>query len=85
MFDTLGTDIYKSWNDDQRKDEIAKLVAGYRSGLPLAIIFQMASAIAGSPDNDREQLAAIIPAEERHLIVGRLKGQEQSLAASFLM
>jgi len=85
MFDTLGADIYKSWNDEQRKDEIAKLVAGYRSGLPLSIIFQMASAIAGSPDSAREHLAAIIPAEERHRMVGKEKGEAQALAASFLM
>lgn len=85
MFDTLGADIYKAWSDDQRKDEIARLVAGYRSGLPLTIIFQMATAIAGSPEAAREILATLITAEERHLIVGRLKGEEQTLAASFLM
>ncbi len=85
MFDTLGADIYKTWSDDQRKDEIAKLVAGYRSGLTLQIVFQMASAIAGSPESAREILATLITAEERHLIVGRLKGEEQTLAASFLM
>lgn len=85
MFDTLGSDIYQSWNDEQRKDEIAKLVAGYRSGLPLTIIFQMASAIAGSPDSAREHLAAIIPAEERHRMVNKEKGEAKTLAASFLM
>jgi len=85
MFDTLGADIYKTWSNDQRKDEIAKLVAGYRSGLTLQIVFQMASAIAGSPESAREILATLITAEERHLIVGRLKGEEQTLAASFLM
>lgn len=85
MFDTLGADIYQTWSDDQRRDEIAKLVAGYRSGMPLQILFQMASAIAGSPDAAREILATLITAEERHLIVGRLKGEEQTLAASFLM
>lgn len=85
MFDQMGADIYKSWTDEQCRDEIAKLVAGYRAGLPIVILFQMSSAIAGSPDSAREHLSAIIPAQERHLIVGRLKGQEQSLAASFLM
>ena len=85
MFDTLGADIYQSWNDEQRKDEIAKLVAGYRSGLPLTIIFQMASAIAGSPEAAREMLAAVIPAEERHRMVTKEKGEAQTLAASFLM
>ena len=85
MLDQIGADIYKSWTDDQRRDEIARLVAGYRAGLPLTIIFQMASSIAGSPDSAREHLAALIPAEERHRMVGKEKGEAQSLAASFLM
>lgn len=85
MINTIGADIYKSWSDDQRKDEIAKLVAGYRSGLPLTILLQMASAIAGSPEDAREFLAAVIPAEERHRMVAKEKGEAQSLAASFLM
>lgn len=85
MLNQIGADIYKSWSDDQRQDEIAKLVTGYRNGLPLTIVFQMASAISGSPDRAREYLAAIIPAEERHRMVGKEKGEAQSLAASFLM
>ena len=85
MLDQIGADIYTSWSEEQRRDEIAKLVAGYRAGLPLTIIFQMASSIAGSPDSAREHLAALIPAEERHRMVGKEKGEGQALAASFLM
>ncbi len=85
MFDQIGADIYKSWTDEQRRDEIAKLVSGYRSGLSIKILFQMASAIAGSPDSAREHLSALIPADERHRMVTREKGEGQTLAASFLM
>ncbi len=85
MFADIGADVYQSWSEEQRQAEIGKLVVGYRSGLPLTILLQMATAIAGSPDNAREHLAALIPATERHLIVGRLNGEEQSMAASFLM
>lgn len=85
MFDTLGSDIYRTWTEEQRRTEIGRLVEGYRSGLPVMIMLQMASAIAGNPGSAREHLAALLPAEDRHLIVGRLKGQEQSMAASFLM
>lgn len=85
MFASIGTDIYQSWSEEQRQTEIGKLVAGYRSGLPLTILLQMATAIAGSPESAREHLAVLIPATERHLIVGRLSGEEQSMAASFLM
>lgn len=85
MIEAIGADVYKSWNDDQRKAEIAKLVEGYRSGLALKILLQMATAIAGSPEAARDQLAALIPAEERHLMVTRQQGADQTLAAAFLM
>ncbi|MDY0301806.1 MAG: hypothetical protein RBQ99_09520 [Trichlorobacter sp.] len=85
MIEQIGADIYKSWTDEQRKNEIEKLLQGYRSGLPIQILLQMASAIAGNPDTAREYLAELIPAAERHLMVGKLKGEEQSLAAAFLM
>ena len=85
MFDKIGSDIYKTWTEEQRRAEIGKLVEGYRSGLPLTIMLQMTSAIAGDIDSAREHLATLLLAEDRHLIVGRLKGQEQSMAASFLM
>ena len=85
MFENIGADVYKTWSEEQRRAEIAKLVAGYRSGLPLEILFQMSSAIAGGPDSARDHLAAIIPADERHRMVTREKGTDQAVAASFLM
>lgn len=85
MIENIGADVYQSWSEEQRQAEIGKLVEGYRSGLPLKILLQMASAIAGSPEDAREHLAALIPAEERHLMVTRQKGADQGLAASFLM
>ncbi len=85
MFDNIGADIYKSWSEEQRRAEISKLVDGYRSGLALKILLQMSTAIAGSPEAARDDLAAIMPPEERHGIVKMSKGEERTLAASFLM
>lgn len=85
MLANIGADIYKTWSEEQRRAEIGKLVEGHRAGLPLEILFKMASAIAGSPDSAREHLAALIPAEERHRMVTREKGDDQAVAASFLM
>lgn len=85
MIESIGIDLYKSWSEEQRRAEIAKLVEGYRAGMAIKILFQMATAISGSPESARDTLAAIIPAEERHRMVTGLKGAEQSLAASFLM
>lgn len=85
MIENIGADVYQSWSEEQRRAEIGKLVEGYRSGLALKILLQMASAIGGSPEDAREHLAALLPAEERHLMVTRQKGADQALAASFLM
>lgn len=85
MLEQIGADIYKSWTEEQRKNEIEKLLQGYRSGLSMQILLQMSVAIAGDPDTAREYLIQLIPASERHLMVGKLKGEEQSLAVSFLM
>ena len=85
MLANIGADIYKTWSEDQRRAEIGKLVEGHRAGLPLEIMFQMSAAIAGSPDSARDHLAALIPADERHKMVTRLKGTDQAVAASFLM
>ena len=85
MIEAIGADVYKSWSDDQRKAEIAKLVEGYRSGRALKILLQMATAIAGSPEAARDHLRTLITAEERHLMVNRQKGEDQTLAAAFLM
>jgi len=85
MLANIGADIYKTWSEEQRRAEIGKLIEGHRAGLPLEILFKMASAIAGSPDSAREHLAALIPAEERHRMVTREKGDDQAVAASFLM
>ncbi len=85
MFENMGADVYKTWSEEQRRAEIGRLVEGYRNGLALKILLQMATGIAGSPETAREHLAALIPAEERHLMVTRQKGADQALAASFLM
>ncbi len=85
MFENIGAEVYKTWSEDQRRAEIGRLVEGYRSGLALKILLQMATGIAGSPDAARDHLAALIPAEERHTMVTRQKGTDQALAASFLM
>jgi len=85
MIENIGADIYKNWSEEQRRAEIGKLVEGYRSGLSIMILFQMASAIAGNPDSAREHLTALIPAEDRHKMVTCLKGTDQAVAASFLM
>lgn len=85
MIENIGAEVYQAWSEEQRRAEIGRLVEGYRSGLAIRILIQMATAIAGSPESARDHLAALIPAEERHRMVTSLTGPEQGLAASFLM
>lgn len=85
MFENIGADLYKTWSEEQRRLEIGRLVEGYRNGLALKVLLQMATGIAGSPEAARDHLVDLIPAEDRHIMVTRQKGEDQALAASFLM
>ena len=82
MFDTnsdLGAALFTSWTDEQRRDEIGRLVEGYRNGVPVGILCKMAETIAGSPELAREHLAAFMSLEERQAAV------EQETAAMRLL
>ena len=58
----LGESLYKTWNNKQRRDEIAKLVDGFRAGLPIGILCKMAEAIAGSRKQARKHLHRLLTA-----------------------
>ena len=81
----LGAAIFKTWTDEQRKEEIGRLVEGYRTGLPLGILCKMAETIAGSRELAREQLIAFMPIEERQAAVDKETGGMHVLATSFLL
>jgi hypothetical protein len=74
MFDTnsdLGAALFTSWTEEQRRDEIGRLVEGYRNGVPVGILCKMAETIAGSPEQAREHLAAFMSLEERQAAVAQ--------------
>ena len=50
----LGATLFKSWSVAQRREEIGKLVAGYRNGLPAGILCKMTETIAGNRKLDRK-------------------------------
>jgi hypothetical protein len=33
----LGEELFKGWTDEQKRDEIGRLVAGFRAGLPIGM------------------------------------------------
>jgi hypothetical protein len=87
MFDQksdLGAELFKSWTEKQRIDEIGKLVQGYRDGLPVGILCKMAETIAGNPKKASKMLKKILTNEECELAVKNAEGGMKPLVKSFL-
>ncbi len=82
--DDLGASVYKGWSNTQRRDEIAKLVEGYRNGLPVGILCKMAEAIAGSRKRARKQLHELLTVEERESAITRETGGMLIMVRDFL-
>jgi hypothetical protein len=81
----LGASVYKTWSPAQRRDEIAKLVEGYRAGLPVGILCNMAEVIAGSRKQAKKHLMKMLSTEERNLAISGETGGMQLLVKEFLL
>lgn len=79
-----GASLYKTWNKSQKREEIARLVEGYRNGLPVGILCKMVETIAGSRKQGRRYLCEMLTAEERRDAVAREIGGIQQLVKEFL-
>lgn len=64
----IGDDVYRSWSEEQRREEIGKLVQGFNNGLPVQILCQLATSIAGSRKLAAGHLAAFLTLPERKAI-----------------
>jgi len=82
---SLGGETFKEWPPAQRRDEIRKLVEGYRKGLPLGILLRMTEEIAGSRRLAREHLFDLLTADERQSAVDREVGGMKQLATEVLL
>ena len=83
--DDLGAALYKTWSTTQRRDEIARLVDGYRNGLPIGILFKMTEEIAGSRKKGRKVLQELLTLEERQAAIARETGGMLLLVKDFLL
>jgi hypothetical protein len=81
MLDSIGDDVYRTWSEEQRREEIGKLVQGYQNGLPVQILCQLSTSIAGSPELAREHLSAFLSGKERKAIVKKESGSNKQLRA----
>jgi len=75
----IGDEVYKSWTDEQRREEIGKLVQGYQNGLPVQIMCQMSTAIAGSLALAKLFLSEFLTPKERKSIVEKESGGNEEL------
>lgn len=80
----LGEALFKGWTDEQRRDEIGRLVTGFRAGLPIGIVCNMAEKIAGGEAPARRYLLSFMSLEERQDAVAKESGGVQDLVRRFL-
>ena len=81
----LGAALFKTWSEEQQREEIGKLVAGYRSGVPVGILCKMAETIAGSQEKAKAHLAHFLSAEERQQAVEKESGGMRIMVEAFLL
>ena len=87
MLQDIGAEIYQSWNEQQRREEIGKLVQGYQAGLSVGILCVMAASIAGSPTKAKKHLKALMTLNERKAAVANVADASDihKIASSFLL
>ncbi len=87
MLDTnndLGAALYKTWTEQQRSDEIEKLVTGYRNGLPIGILCKMSETIAGNRKKASKYLKQFLSTAERKTAVESATGAMSPIVKAFL-
>lgn len=84
MSGDLGQSMYKTWSPEQRREEIEKLVIGYRNGLPVGILCSMSEAIAGDRESAREVLIELLTPEECTTAINGESASMKELLTSFL-
>lgn len=80
----LGEAVFKEWTDEQRRDEIGRLVTGFRAGLPIGIVCNMAEKIAGGEASARRYLLSFMTLEERQSAAARESGGVKEVVSRFL-
>lgn len=81
----LGAALFKTWTEEQKREEIGKLVQGYRAGVPVGILCNMAQTIAGSLEQARKHLAHFMTVEERKAAAEKATGGLKPLVESFML
>ena len=80
----LGAALYKTWTEQQRSDEINKLVQGYRNGLPIGIVCTMTEAVAGNKKKAKKYLARFMTTTERTAAIASVPEEMAPRVKTFL-
>jgi hypothetical protein len=80
----LGASLYKTWSDKEKRDEIARLVEGYRKGLPVGILCKMSECIAGTKKRARKHLHSLMTPAERQAAIDKESSGVQILTRELL-
>lgn len=81
----LGASLFKTWDEEQKGEEIGRLVQGYRSGVPVGILCKMAETIAGDREKAREYLALHMDEEERRKAIESESGGMRQIVTEFML
>ncbi len=81
----LGAALFKTWTEQQRSDEIGKLVQGFRNGVPIGILCKMAETIAGDSKKARKHLKKLMTADERSAAIASAPEAMAPIVKSFLL
>ncbi len=83
--DDLGAALFKTWTEKERSNEIAKLVAGYKNGVPVGILCKMAETIAGERKLAKKYLKKCLTEAERIAAVASAPDAIRPMAKSLLL
>ena len=81
MLDSIGDDVYRTWSPEQCREEIGKLVQGFQNGLPVQILCQLSTSIAGDQASACAHISAFLTLKERKAIVKKESGDNRQLRA----
>jgi hypothetical protein len=81
----LGASEFNNWTEKKKREEIAKLVEGYKNGVPVGILCKMTETIAGNRKKARKHLHAMLSLEERQGAVNKENGGMQELVKEYLL
>ena len=85
MNNDYGAELFKTWTEEQRKNEIGKLVEGFRNGVPVGVLCKMAETIAGNRKLAKKYLRLFMNEAERKAAVASQTGGMHEIVKSFLL